>query len=95
MNPYQIIRKPLVTEKSLEQKAETNKVSFMVDVRATKYEIRQAVEAIFPVRVLHVNTMKVKGKKRRVRLQEGKRPDWKKAIVTLREGDRIEFFEGL
>lgn len=95
MNPYQVIKKPLVTEKSLEQKTDMNKVSFVVDRRATKQEIQQAVETIFPVRVLRVNTVKVKGKKRRVRMKEGKRPDWKKAIVTLREGDRIEFFEGL
>jgi large subunit ribosomal protein L23 len=94
-DPYGIIRRPLVTEKSLAQNDERNKVSFLVAVDANKQEIRAAVERIFAVKVLAVNTVHLKGKRKRTRMREGKRPDEKKAIVTLREGDKIEFFEGL
>jgi large subunit ribosomal protein L23 len=95
IDPYGIIQRPLVTEKSLAQNSERNKVSFLVDLDANKQEIRLAVERIFAVKVLEVNTVYLKGKRKRTRMREGKRPDQKKAIVTLREGDRIEFFEGL
>lgn len=95
IDPYRIIRQPWVTEKSLSQKAEQNKVSFMVHLDASKQEIREAVERVFAVKVLEVNTVYLKGKRKRVKMREGKRPDQKKAIVTLREGDKIEFFEGL
>jgi large subunit ribosomal protein L23 len=94
-DPYGIIQRPLVTEKSLAQNAERNKVSFLVNRKANKQEIKEAVERIFAVKVLAVNTVYIKGKRKRVRMREGKRPDQKKAIVTLREGDKIEFFEGL
>lgn len=94
-DPYGIIQRPLITEKSLAQKSERNKVSFLVDRRANKQEIREAVERIFAVKVVAVNTVFIKGKRKRTRMREGKRPDQKKAIVTLREGDKIEFFEGL
>jgi large subunit ribosomal protein L23 len=94
-DPYGIIQRPLVTEKSLTQNTERNKVSFLVDHAANKHEIRAAVERIFAVKVLEVNTVYLKGKRKRTRMREGKRPDQKKAIVTLREGDKIEFFEGL
>ncbi len=94
-DPYGIIRRPLITEKSLAQKTDQNKVSFLVDRDATKQEIKAAVERIFAVKVVDVNTVYRKGKHVRVRMREGKRPDEKKAIVTLREGDKIEFFEGL
>lgn len=94
-DPYAIIRRPLVTEKSLAHNAERNKVSFLVDPRANKQEIREAVERIFAVKVVEINTIFVKGKRKRLRTREGKRADQKKAIVTLREGDKIEFFEGL
>jgi large subunit ribosomal protein L23 len=95
IDPYGIIHRPLVTEKSLAQNAERNKVSFLVDLDANKQEIRAAVEHIFAVKVLEVNTVYLRGKRKRTRTREGKRPDQKKAIVTLREGDKIEFFEGL
>lgn len=95
IDPYSIIKQPWVTEKSLAQKAEQNKVSFLVDVRANKLEIKEAVEQIFAVKVVAVNTVYLKGKRKRVKMREGKRPDQKKAIVTLRAGDKIEFFEGL
>jgi large subunit ribosomal protein L23 len=94
-DPYGIIHRPLVTEKSLTQNTERNKVSFLVDQAANKQEIRAAVERIFAVKVLEVNTVYIKGKRKRTKMREGKRPDQKKAIITLREGDKIEFFEGL
>jgi large subunit ribosomal protein L23 len=95
IDPYGIILRPLVTEKSLAQNSERNKVSFLVDIEANKPEIRAAVERIFAVKVIKVNTVYLKGKWKRTRMREGKRPDQKKAVVTLREGDKIEFFEGL
>ena len=95
IDPYGIIRRPLVTEKSLAQNSEQNKVSFLVDTEANKQEIRGAVERIFAVKVTEVNTVYLKGKWNRTRMGEGKRPDQKKAVVTLRQGDKIEFFEGL
>jgi large subunit ribosomal protein L23 len=95
IDPYGIILRPLVTEKSLAQNSERNKVSFLVDIGANKPEIRAAVERIFAVRVVEVNTVYLKGKWKRTRMREGKRADQKKAVVTLREGDKIEFFEGL
>ena len=68
---------------------------FKVHPRANKIQIQQAVEALFRVKVLRVNTMNMQGKKKRVRLHEGRKPDWKKAYVTLREDDSITFFEGV
>jgi large subunit ribosomal protein L23 len=95
MDPYNIILRPLVTEKSLGQHTERNKVSFLVAPDANKQQIRGAVERIFAVKVIDVNTVYMQGKRKRARMREGRRPDRKKAIVTLREGDKIEFFEGL
>jgi large subunit ribosomal protein L23 len=95
IDPYGIILRPLVTEKSLSQNNEQNKVSFLVDTRANKQAIRGAVERIFAVKVTEVNTVYLKGKWKRTRTREGKRSDQKKAVVTLRQGDKIEFFEGL
>ncbi len=95
MNQYDIIKKPLITEKSSIQKEENNQVSFEVDRRANRVEIHQAVEKIFNVKVEKTRTMQVKGKmKRRGRIL-GKRKDWKKAVVTLMPGERIDFFEGV
>ncbi len=92
--PQRIIRRPLVTEKSTLQKEEGRQYVFEVDRNANKIEIRSAVERLFKVKVNHVRTMNVLGKIKRLGRRYGKRPDWKKAIVTLREGDRIDFFEG-
>ncbi len=95
MIQYDIIKRPLVTEKTTIQKEESNQLSFEVDRRANRVEIKRAVEKIFKVRVANIRTMHVKGKtKRRGRIL-GKRRDWKKAIVTLMPGERIEFFEGV
>ncbi|MDD4169162.1 MAG: 50S ribosomal protein L23 [Desulfotomaculaceae bacterium] len=93
-NPRDILRRPLVTEKSTSL-LKDNKYTFVVDLNANKVEIRQAVESIFKVKVEKVNTLRVKGKIKRVRRVPGKTPDTKKAIVTLRAGDRIEIFEGM
>jgi large subunit ribosomal protein L23 len=92
---HQIIQRPLITEKSTRQKEAGNQIAFVVDPKAGKIEIRQAVEKLFKVKVLKVRTMNAVGKKKRVGRFVGRKSDWKKAIVTLREGDRIEFFEGV
>ncbi len=92
---HQIIKKPLITEKSTRQKEEGNQIAFVVDPKAGKIQIRQAVEKLFKVKVLAVRTMNVTGKKKRMGRFLGRKSDWKKAIVKLREGDRIEFFEGV
>ena len=89
-----IIRKPLITEKSTRQKEEGRQYVFEVHRDANKIEIQQAVERLFKVKVLQVRTSNVLGKIKRLGRRYGKRPDWKKAIITLKEGDRIEFFEG-
>lgn len=96
-DPYQIVRYPLITEKSTILREEKNKYTFRVDKRANKIEIKKAIEAIFPdVEVVAVNTLNVRGKPKRLRYNtRGKRPDWKKAIVTLRSGDVIEIYETL
>lgn len=95
MDVYQIIKRPLITEKGMRNTEESNTVVFQVDHRANKLLIKQAVETLFQVKVLDVNTLNVRGKKKRVRMREGKKPDWKKAYVTLQEGDSITFFEGV
>ncbi len=92
--PQKIIRRPLVTEKSTRQKEEGRQYAFEVRRDANKIEIQFAVERLFKVKVLQVRTSNVLGKMKRLGRRYGKRPDWKKAIVTLREGDRIDFFEG-
>lgn len=90
--PYDVILQPVVSEKSyglLDQ----GRYTFEVAPEANKTEIKQAVETIFDVKVEKVNTLNRKGKRKRFRFQEGKRPDVKRAIVTLREGDAIDIFE--
>jgi large subunit ribosomal protein L23 len=91
---YEVIRRPIRTEKTTDLEEFENKVVFEVDRRASKNEIRQAVERLFGVRVVSVNTLTQRGKPKRFGRLQGRRPDFKKAIVTLEEGDRIEFFEG-
>ena len=95
LHPRQVLVRPLITEKATMLTGE-NKYAFRVDPRANKIQIRQAVEAAFDVRVTAVNVLNVKGKRRRLgRRSPGKSPDWKKAIVTLAEGDKLEIFEGV
>jgi large subunit ribosomal protein L23 len=88
-----IIIKPIISEKSYDL-ADLNKYTFKVDRRATKPDIRRAVEEIFKVGVIAVNTANMRGKLKRQGRNQGYRPNWKKAVVTLREGDKIEIFEG-
>ena len=95
MTAYDIIIKPVVTERSMEN-VESKRYTFKVDTRANKSEIKKAVETIFGVKVQQVNTMNITGKKKRMGANVGKRPDWKKAIVTLTEDSKeIEFFESI
>ena len=95
MKEYDIIRRPVVTEKTTLQKELHNQVTFEVDKRANRMEIKDAVEKAFNTKVQQVRTVQVKGKvKQRGRIV-GKRKDWKKAIVTLMPGQRIDFFEGV
>ena len=95
MNVHEVIRKPLVTEKSNIGREECNLVTFAVDPRANKHEIRRAVEQLFDVNVLEVRTMRMPRKLRRVGKYAGRKPEWKKALVQLAEGQSIEFFEGV
>lgn len=94
-SPYDVIRRPVITEQSMEGVA--NKVYvFEVDKNANKVEIRSAVEEIFGVKVQKVNTLNVQGKEKRMGVHVGRRPSWKKAIVRLTEDSKtIEFFEGM
>jgi large subunit ribosomal protein L23 len=94
MEAHQIIKRPLITEKSTRLKEAGNQIAFVVDIRANKVQIRQAIEKLFKVKVKAVRTMQLAGKQKRMGRFFGWKSDWKKAIVTLREGERIEFFEG-
>jgi len=92
---HEIIKRPPITEKSSRQKEKENQIAFVVDPKANKVEIRQAVEKLFKVKVERVHTMNLLGKQKRMGRNIGWKSDWKKAIVTLKEGSRIEFFEGV
>ncbi len=95
MMSYEIIKKPIITENSMDQMAD-KKYTFEVAKEANKVEIKKAVEEIFGVTVEKVTTMRVLGKVKRMGANSGKRPDWKKAIVKLTENSKtIEFFDGL
>ena len=93
-NPRDIIVRPIVTEKTSDMMKD-NKYTFQVAIGANKTEIRQAIEAIFNVKVVNVNTIRVMGKTKRMGKYEGKRSDYKQAIVTLAEGHTIPLFEGM
>ena len=96
MNTTQVLRKPLLTEKSNNMKADKNIVCFEVARNANKIQIKEAVEKMFGVKVVDVTTANVHGKNRRVGKSLGRKPDWKKAYVKLKEGEKkIEFFEGM
>jgi len=95
MDLYQVIKRPLITEKGTRQKEQSNQLVFEVDRRANKILVRNAIENIFKVEVVSVRMMNVKGKERRVGRNVGRRADWKKAIVRLAPGENIEFFEGV
>jgi large subunit ribosomal protein L23 len=95
MDVYQVIKRPLVTEKGTKQKKQANQLAFEVDRRANKIVVRNAIETIFKVKVVSVRVMNVKGKERRVGRNVGRKADWKKAIVRLAPGENIEFLEGM
>ena len=92
---HHLIKGSIITEKTHQLREAGNKVTFRVAVKANKIEIRKAVEDIFKVKVLEVNTIHVRVKKKRMGKTEGKRPDWKKAVVTLAPGEKISGYEGL
>lgn len=93
MEARDILIRPIVTEKSTAL-MEQGKYTFRVPLAATKIQIRQAVEKIFKVKVQAVNTMRYEGKLKRMGRTQGRRSDWKKAVVTLKPGEAIELFEG-
>lgn len=88
---YDVIKRPLITEKAVDLKEKENHVLFEVDFRANKIQIKEAVEKLFNVKVLDVRTMSVKGKTKRFGTIIGKRDDWKKAIVVLDKDQKLEF----
>lgn len=90
---YDVIKKPFVTEKTSVEKDENNVVAFVVDKAANKIEIKEAVEKLFKVDVVAVNTVNVAGKVKRYGARLGKRSNWKKAYVTLKAGSTVDFFE--
>ncbi|RNC69366.1 MAG: 50S ribosomal protein L23 [Desulfuromonadales bacterium] len=93
MNIYDVIKKPLITEKTTLEKESKNVVSFVVSRDANKIEIKDAVEKLFKVAVADVNTVNMAGKIKRVGRHQGRRSSWKKAYVTLKEGSAVDFFE--
>lgn len=94
-NPHDIIIKPIITENSMDDMA-SRKYTFAVSKKANKIQVKQAIETVFGVKVEKVNTMNMIGKVKRMGAKEGKRADWKKAIVTLKpDSKEIEFFEGM
>ncbi len=95
MNHERIIRRPLITEKGTVLREALRQYLFEVDQKATKRQIKGAVEALFKVHVEDVKTLRVRGKVKRVGRGTGKRPNWKKAFVTIKAGEKIEFFEGV
>lgn len=94
MRRHLILRRPLITEKSTARQGEANQYFFEVDKKATKRDVRDAIESIFKVSVTAVRTANVPGKRKRVGKNVGMTSDWKKAIVTVKEGERIEVLEG-
>jgi large subunit ribosomal protein L23 len=96
MRPYsKVIIRPLLTEKNARMKESENRVAFEVAPDANRIEVKMAVEEAFKVSVKAVNILNVTGKVKRLGRNQGKRRDWKKAVVTLKEGSTIEFFEGV
>ncbi|MBN1521674.1 MAG: 50S ribosomal protein L23 [Candidatus Aureabacteria bacterium] len=90
-NMYDIIMNPVISEKSTALSEKQGKYVFCVEKKANKIQIRRAVEKIFNVNVTSVNTMNYRGKRKRVRRAEGMTPSWKKAVVTLKKGQKIDF----
>lgn len=95
MDPHQVIVRPVISEKSYNLVEVDGQYTFHVDKRSNKNQIKQAVEAAFDVKVTRVNTVNVKSKPKRQGLTRGRTATWKKAVITLAPGDRIELFEGV
>ena len=95
MDSFGIIKRPLITEKGNLLREAYHQYSFEVGLTSNKHQIRQAVEALFKVHVIDVRTCRIRGKYRRVGKYTGKRSNWKKAIITLKEGEKIQLFEGV
>ncbi|HTO95506.1 MAG TPA: 50S ribosomal protein L23 [Myxococcales bacterium] len=93
--PYEVVQRPLLTEKGTRLKEEANQYLFRVARTATKIEIKQAIEQLFKVKVAEVRTLRVQGKVKRMGRFAGRRAAWKKAIVTLKAGQSIELYEGV
>jgi large subunit ribosomal protein L23 len=93
--PYEVVLKPLLTEKGTRLKEEGNQYLFRVAKTANKVEIKRAIEHLFKVTVLEVHTVQLRGKVKRLGRFQGRRPDWKKAIATLKKGESIELYEGV
>ena len=94
-NIYDVIKKPLITEKGTRLKEENNSIVLQVSTEANKMDIKRAVETVFKVKVAEVRTITFKGKKKRLGARQGVRSDWKKAVVTLKEGETVEYLEGV
>lgn len=95
MNAWDVLLRPLITEKGTDRQAELNQYSFEVAVDSNKNQVKEAVELAFKVKVADVHTMNVRGKMRRVGRHRGMSRSWKKAIVTVQQGQTItDFFEG-
>lgn len=94
MSIYRILKSPYLTEKTNELKDAENKVTFKVDKRSNKKEIKKAIEKIFSVVVEKVSIINQVGKQKRLNKSSGKRADWKKATATLKQGNKIDIFEG-
>lgn len=95
MHHWEVLKRPVITEKTTYQSDELHRYTFEVDRRANKLQIRDAVKAIFGVEVIDVNVMNVRGKNRRSGRQMTRTSDWKKAVVTVAPGQTIAFFEGV
>ena len=94
MDVFDVLRAPKMTEKTMTLKEEANQFVFEVDPRANKIQIKESVEKAFNVTVEKVRTLNVRGKKKRLGRFEGRKSSWKKAMVTLKEGQTIEYFDG-
>jgi large subunit ribosomal protein L23 len=95
MHVYEVIKRPVLTEKSGYQVDELNRYTFEVDRRANRLQVKEAVQTAFDVTVVNVNIINVHGKQRRLGRSVGRTSDWKKAVVTLAPGESITFFEGV
>ena len=93
--PYEVVLRPLLTEKGTRLKEEGNQYLFRVAKTANKVEIKHAIEQLFKVAVVKVHTVQLRGKVKRLGRFQGRRPDWKKAIATLKKGESIELYEGV